>query len=87
MAQNKETTAEPLRPEEELIEAKASFLRSAKAFTPLGVVSRNPFTSMSCAFILGFGLMRLRFDAQKLPLLPLVELGTLAAKYALSNKK
>lgn len=68
-----------INPEEQLIRAKAGFLKSADNIQPLGFVDKQPVFSLGCAFLLGFGLMR--FGKTTLSAAPLLlETGNLLIK-------
>lgn len=41
---------------EALLKAKIAFLEASDAASPMGIVHRRPFSSLGCAFLLGFFL-------------------------------
>lgn len=81
-------TEKNISPEQNLIAAKQEFIETARGFESFGIIKRNPKLSLSLAFLLGFGFMRLPINAKNLSIIPLIaETGNLLLKYTLSNEK
>ena len=73
--------------EEQLIEAKIEFVKSADAFDPLSPIKDHPWVSSAAAFAAGLGLVAARPNVKNLSIAPLVlQAGNLLLNF-LSNKK
>lgn len=88
-AQSAAESAEELKldPYMQVVHAKQQFLHAAAALEPMGIVKRNPLISVSCAFLLGFGIIRIStINFVNLLMPAAVKIGSILAEIALKKK-
>lgn len=76
------------RAQEKVMQAKQGLLKASQNYETLGLIKRNPLLSLSCAFLLGIGIGKLRYKPLVNALLPsLIDLSILAIRLGLNSRK